>query len=159
MGIFTTLLISLGVGAGLKKAHDWINTPPKEEPHGFYIGGRYISKEELDAVEKRKKEERKATPVVFKEPLTKEVFEEIAIKTAKPIKRLTVTIEDQFVHGYVNTISGLNSWEFCVDYNDFENITGKYWMVFLGNSDSRIPDCYAEKLKVAIQTLLKSDTI
>ena len=54
----------------------------------------------LGIVDSNEEVERKNTPCRFTSELTRDDFREIAITVAKPIKRLRVTVEDEFVIGY-----------------------------------------------------------
>ena len=104
----------------------------------------------LGIVDSNEEVKRKNTPCIFTSTLTKEDFSEIAINVAKPIKRLTVSAHDEFVEGTVRTTSGINTWTFTLDFNDYGKVTGNYWVRYCENSDSQIPKSYAEQLKKAI---------
>lgn len=110
----------------------------------------------LGIVDSNEEVERKNTPCRFTDELTREDFREIAIRVAKPIKRLKVTVENEFVIGEVKTTSGINTWNFKLDYNDYGKITGRYWFRYFGNTDSQIPDSYAKQLKIAIEEHLRT---
>ena len=109
----------------------------------------------LGIVDSNEEVERKNTPCRFTSELTRDDFKEIAISVAKPIKRLKVTVENEFIIGEVRTTSGINTWEFKLDFNDYGKITGKYWFRNRGNTDSQIPDSYAKQLKNSIEAHLK----
>ena len=100
---------------------------------------------------------RKNTPFKFQENFTFEDFKKVAIKIAKPIKRLYVFVENQYIIGEVKTVSGINSWKFKLDFNDNGTITGKYWFSYCDNIDSGIPNLYAEKLSLTIINLLEKN--
>lgn len=53
--------------------------------------------------------------------------------------------------GKVLTASGINTWEFRLDFNDYGKVTGEYWIIYNENRDSQIPDSYAKKLSNAIK--------
>lgn len=107
--------------------------------------------------ERRKEEERRrSTPFCFPKNMTETEFNGVAIKTAKPIKRLAVSTDAQFVRGTVRTVSGINTWNFTIDFNDFGTLTGRYWMRKVENEDSDIPSIYAEQLKEAIVVYLNN---
>lgn len=105
----------------------------------------------LGIVDSNEEIERKNTPCRFTTELTQADFEEIAINVAKPIKRLKVSVENEFVIGEVRTTSGINTWDFRLDFNDYGRVTGRYWVSYRGNTDSQIPDSYAMQLKGAIE--------
>lgn len=102
-------------------------------------------------VDSNEEVERKNTPCRFDEQLSFEDFQSLAIEVAKPIKRLFVTIDRHFVCGEVRTVSGVNSWTFKLDFNDFGKVTGNYWFAYQENTDSTIPSSYAKQLSAAIE--------
>lgn len=108
----------------------------------------------LGIVDSNQEVERKNTPCNFTEKLSQQDFENIAIKIAKPIKRLAVTVNNELVIGKVRTSSGINTWEFMLDFNDYGKITGEYWIRYNENHDSQIPSSYAEQLKSALKDYL-----
>ena len=116
-----------------------------------------VEADRIKAEEARQREiKRKNTLCVFSEMLTKSEFEQIVVDVAKPIKRLTVKTDNQFVTGIVRTQSGIDTWEFCLDFNDFGIVTGRYWWVNKGNTDSKIPESYAKQLQYAIVSYIDS---
>ena len=110
----------------------------------------------LGIVDSNEKVQRKNTPCVFDSDFTEEDFRNIAVSVAKPIKRLWVSVDRQFVHGEVKTQSGINTWEFKIDFNDYGRVTGRYWMRYSENTDSQIPHRYAEQLSEAVKAYLRS---
>ena len=104
----------------------------------------------LGIVDSNEEIQRRNTPCIFTSTLTKHDFSEIAINVAKPIKRLTVSVHNEFVEGTVRTASGINTWTFKLDFNDYGEVTGRYWVRNCENFDSKIPTSYAEQLKKAI---------
>ena len=102
--------------------------------------------------------ERRKLPCQFTSELTQEMFTNLAIHTARPIKRLSVTTKEALVICEVRSNSGITTWSFCLDFNDYGKITGKYRIRYNHNSDSIIPQSYAEQLKAAIIELNKSTT-
>ena len=86
---------------------------------------------------------RKNTPFIFPYNLTEAEFKQIATSVAKPIKRLVkVTVKNQFVRGTVRTQSGINTWEFTIDFNDYGTLTGEYWIRHNENIEA-IKICYS----------------
>ena len=110
----------------------------------------------LGIVDSNEEVERKNTPCRFTSELTRDDFREIATTVAKPIKRLRVTVANEFVIGEVRTTSGINTWEFKLDFNDYGKITGRYWFGYRENTDSQIPDSYAKQLKSAIEAHIRT---
>ncbi len=115
---------------------------------------RFIEKEKLERqrlIEKEQLEnKRKNTECLFNEPLTKSVFENLVFRISRYYKRLSVNIADTTVCGIVRSVSGASFWEFSADFNDFGNITGKYYSLTSNNNDSNIPYLFCEELKQAI---------
>ena len=110
----------------------------------------------LGIVDSNEEFERKNTFCRFSPELTQSDFKELAISVAKPIKRLKVSVENEFVIGEVRTSSGINTWTFKLDFNDYGRISGRYWFRFRDNVDSQIPDSYAKQLKSAIEEHLRT---
>ena len=104
----------------------------------------------LGIVDSNAEFERKNTYCHFSDSLTRDDFNSLAINVAKPIKRLTVSTHNEFVIGQVRTTSGINTWTFKLDFNDYGRITGNYWFRDHGNYDSQIPQSYANQLRNAI---------
>jgi hypothetical protein len=111
----------------------------------------------LGIVDSNEEVARKNTPFVFPYNISESDFSNIAISVAKPIKRLCVSVDNQFVRGTVRTSSGINTWEFTIDFNDYGTLTGNYWMRYVENSDSQIPYNYAKQLSSAIVDYLHSN--
>ena len=49
--------------------------------------------------------------------------------------------------GTVKTNSGINDWNFKLDFNDYGKISGQYWISFDNNKESDIPRVYGDRLK------------
>ena len=111
----------------------------------------------LGIVDSNEEVTRKNTPFHFPDNMTESEFSNIAIRIAKPIKRLTVSVDDQFVRGTVRTTSGINTWNFTIDFNDYGTLTGNYWMHHVENTDSQIPYNYAKQLSSAIVEYLNGN--
>lgn len=63
---------------------------------------------------------------------------------------MEVKLEGPIISGTVSTVSEIDSWDFKVDFNDFGDITGKYWWVCHGNYDSSIPEAFVQKMSKLI---------
>lgn len=96
---------------------------------------------------------RKNSVVDYSEGISEEEFEIIAISAAKPIKRLWVTVDSPIVYGTVQSESGISTWKFTLDFNDYGHITGNYWKN-TENEDSSIPDKLGEEIKRVIRLRL-----
>lgn len=107
---------------------------------------------------KRKKveEKRRKTPFSYPDIMPEAKFRDIVIRIAKPINRLKVSVKDQFVYCTVRTVSGINTWSFIIDFNDYGTITGRYWIRDVENNNSTVPNGYAKQLSMAIIDALKA---
>lgn len=107
-----------------------------------------LGKEEREAREREEK--RKNTPCKFNDGLSQAEFNEIVKKSGKRIKRLTyLTSQGPIVYGRVESQSGLSEWSFKIDFNDYGHVTGEYWITS-DNDDSKIPECVADRIQMAI---------
>lgn len=105
-------------------------------------------KKKADAEEER----RRNTPCVFEPPVTEDVFSDIAISEGKRIKRLRVAVDGPVVAGTVTSVSGISTWCFTLDFNDYGHITGRYWLNS-ENYDSSIPSILAKRIQERIQAM------
>lgn len=90
---------------------------------------------------KQEKEEkhRKSICCNFFDGIPQGEFAYIAKKSAKQIKRITqIHVDGTIVYGTVRSQSGLSTWKFNLDFNDYGHITGRYW-TYSENKDSLIP--------------------
>ena len=101
----------------------------------------------------RREEERKNTPCYFNDGISYAEFVSIVERIAKPIKRLKISIEGPIVYGTVRSQSGISTWRFVLDFNDWGHITGVY-RSSKENTDSDIPDRVGEQIKKEIKMLL-----
>lgn len=108
----------------------------------------------LGIVDSNEEVKRKNTPFSFPAGMTEYYFREIAVTVSKRIKRLSVSVDRQYVYGTVRTQSGLNTWEFVLDFNDYGTLTGEYWIRRNENTDSQIPYRYAEQLSSELKIYL-----
>lgn len=115
------------------------------------------------ASEKQKEEKQKEDfrrrncYVYFSNGITENDFQTIAIKSISKIKKrkIGVSIDKAIVYGKVLSQTGLSSWNFSIDFNDYGLITGKYW-ILSENEDSSIPISIANNMKEMIEELLKN---
>lgn len=105
--------------------------------------------------ENQKEKERQNTPCCFTVPLTEEHFEQIAIDASKTIKKKHISIEvyGAKIYGTVESQSGLSTWDFTIDFNDYGKITGDYWL-WSENTDSKIPNHIAELISDTVIDIL-----
>lgn len=107
-------------------------------------------------IEQRELEKKRIqTPCEFTKEFTQENFTDLAVLVAAPMTRLSIVVNCYLVKGTVRTVSGINTWSFILDFNDFGKITGNYWIKANENLESSIPNKYANMLKDAIENRLK----
>lgn len=121
-----------------------------------------IEREREEAIreaEKEKEEKRRNTPCYFDGAISMNLFDEIVTTNRKRIKRLThLKAEGPIVYGTVQSQSGISDWNFKIDFNDFGDITGKYWLSS-ENDDSSIPETVAERISTAIKESIASGPV
>lgn len=116
-------------------------------------------RERRNQVIKRKRQreiERINTICSFQEGITKLEFETMARRVSKRIKRLQIDVDAPIIYCKVESQSGISTWKFTVDFNDFGHITGSWWITRRDNHDSSIPNRYADLMKEAIEDKLKT---
>lgn len=99
-------------------------------------------------------ERRKNTVCKFDdEKLSRKDFENIVIQNSKHIKRISsINVNGPIINGTVRSQSGISSWDFTIDFNDYGEITGQYW-IFSDNEDSEIPKAIANMVKEHIEQM------
>ena len=115
---------------------------------GMFLWLKHEIEEDAEKQRKAMEEEarRKKTPCYFLDGFTKMEFAEMVARAAKPMKkRLSVSADDLVIHGYVNSMSGISTWKFTLDFNDYGKFTGKYWLD-TENDDSAIPERLANNI-------------
>lgn len=106
----------------------------------------------LKAVQNSNEEKRRKNCVVnFDDGISEEEFRNIAYKALKRIKKkkIEISFDGAIIYGRVLSQSGLSTWNFSIDFNDYGHITGRCW-VYSGNRDSNIPDSYANYMRELI---------
>jgi hypothetical protein len=110
----------------------------------------------LAIVSKANKEEqaRKSCVCEFDGAVTEDTFQTIVRSAAKPIRRLKVLeIDGPVVKCSVRSSSGISTWEFTLDFNDYGEITGKCW-VKSENNESTIPTVLRDRIQEELESLL-----
>lgn len=109
---------------------------------------------------KRAEEEakRKATHFDFTNKLQKAKYEEIIFKTAAKFKRISIEeINYQFVTCRVSSSSGASCWYFKIDFNDYGELSGRYWWVYSQNNDATIDKTFADTLSDNIHNFVHNN--
>lgn len=114
----------------------------------------HVVKNKVDDVKQEK--ERKETPFHYPENLSEADFEALALETAQSFKGLAVVVKNQFVYVTVPSPSGITTWNFKADFNDFGTITGKHWITS-ENFNSAVPKNYSDKLEKNILAFLNKE--
>lgn len=98
------------------------------------------------------------TPCNFDGIVTKDQFKSIAFQAIKKIKnrKIHIDVNAPFVYGTTESQSGLSEWSFTIDFNDYGEITGRYWLTS-ENDDSIIPKRIADIIKEEINVLVQSN--
>lgn len=103
---------------------------------------------------KRRKEEeirRKSIHCYFDGEISKEEFNAMVKRGGKKIRRITsLYANGPIVHGTVQSQSGISDWSFRIDFNDYGELTGKYWLSS-DNDDSDIPKIVADRIAQQIR--------
>ena len=107
----------------------------------------------------RVRKKRRECPCLFCEGFTHDEFVNVANNNAKKIKRITnVSVHNSIIYCTVKSKTGLSSWEFSVDFNNWGHITGTYWILW-NNHDSDIAEIYGNYVSREIQSILSSRSI
>ena len=110
------------------------------------------NKEEQAKIEENKR--RMNTLCSFDGPISYDEFQSVVHSAAKTIRRLKVMeIDGPIVRCSVRSSSGLSTWEFTLDFNDYGDITGKCW-TSSDNEESTIPSVFAERIQEELSSYL-----
>ena len=110
------------------------------------------NKEEQARIEENNR--RKNTPCLFDGPISEEEFQAVVRSAAKSIRRLKVLeIDGPVVRCSVRSASGISTWEFSLDFNDYGNITGECWME-TDNEESTIPSVLKERIQDELEAFV-----
>ena len=95
-------------------------------------------------------------PCDFTEGISQEDLREFASQAVGSIKgkKIEISTKEAVVRGLVQSNTGLSTWMFRIDYNDYGHITGKYWLRS-ENDDSPVPRVIAEKIRDSIGLKLR----
>ena len=105
--------------------------------HKIKESNEITRQEEERKIQKEKK--RKSCVYCFDEGLSKEEFNKIVFSCTKKIKRIeNVEIDGLALYATVSSVSGISSWDFTLDFNDYGKLTGKCYSKS-ENYDSDIP--------------------
>ncbi|MCD8383365.1 MAG: hypothetical protein LUC39_00150 [Clostridiales bacterium] len=98
-------------------------------------------------------QKRRATPCPFRDGIAYSDFYRFAHSVSNQFKRINRTdIDGPVVSCIVKSQTGISSWIFTVDFNNWGHVDGTYWL-WQENSDSSIPKHYANELSAKINAL------
>ena len=91
----------------------------------------------------------------FEEGISQEMLLNYAREAVRAIKgrEIEVSVKGPVIIGAVTSLTGLSTWLFKIDFNDYGHITGAYWLNS-ENDDSRIPNVVADYVQDNIQKQL-----
>ena len=115
------------------------------------VAGGAIGKKIYD--NHKEEQRRKNTPFFFNRLVSESDFNNIVYKVAKRIKRVSVSINGPIVYGTVKSQSGISTWKFTLDFNDYGELTGTCWL-WKENSDSNIPEIIRDEIQEELSDLL-----
>lgn len=111
---------------------------------GVVLAGVLAKSAYQDAKETQR---RKNSPLRFDLGVTQSQFAEMVHDVARRTTRVeNVAITGLVVTLFVRSSSGLSTWTAEVDFNDYGQLTGTYW-VQSENSDSLIPAHFADEMR------------
>lgn len=97
---------------------------------------------------------RKSICCGFNDGISQNEFNDMVCRSIENIKRLCEThIDGAILYGTVLSQSGISTWRFSIDFNDYGHITGRYW-ISTDNNDSDIPLAIANRIKTYIEQKL-----
>lgn len=90
----------------------------------------------------------------FDDILTEEQFQDMALEVSMVFPRIkAMSFTGAAIHATVESISGLSTWGFFADFNDYGMVTGSYWLDS-ENEESDIPYLFADALAEKIMAVL-----
>ncbi len=118
----------------------------------FAMFGALIHNGQKTAQKDWEEQERRANAWCgFNDDISENDFYEMAKNAKKGIKQLKqLSIDGPIVYGVVRSHSGLSTWDFKIDFNDYGHLTGAYWLSS-DNDDSDIPEHVADRIRSSIR--------
>lgn len=119
----------------------------------LHLVGKSIKSRKAEHEEERA---RTRFPCEFSDELPEALFYQIVQQEAKKIKRIkNVNQNGSDVYCDVISQSGITTWSFSLDFNDYGHLTGNFWYSS-DNDDSDIPLILGRRIKSAIEIFLES---
>lgn len=102
---------------------------------------------------------RRNSPLDFSESCSQEEFNQLVTDVAERTPRVkNVVVSGMTAVLHVKSNSGLSTWKAEVDFNDYGTLTGKYWLDS-ENSDSIVPEYFAEAVKAKLRQALEGNSV
>lgn len=118
------------------------------------VGGVIAFAANEDKKAREERERRRGMVYEFTDGFSEEEFEEAVRMSAKTIKRIeSIEVKWPDVYGWVRSNSGITSWTFHLDFNDYGKCTGKCW-IDSENNDSQIPDTLRIRIINALDDII-----
>lgn len=102
-------------------------------------------------LEREREIDRRNSFYAFNEGISEEEFRLMAFRVANRIRRLNIIVDGPRIKGFVESQSGISTWEFIIDFNDYGHITGNWWITYRENIDSNIPNRFADLMENEIK--------
>ena len=172
MGIFGAILKGVGIGVGVSFAGDLISNycdkKAKEKAEAARAEQERRRQEALEEEERkrreflaeqerqrkiREEERRRNTTCYFTGKVSQNDFCNIVSKIGKRMRRrLHIdNVNGTAIAATFYSQSGLSRWSFEVDFNDYGDVTGKYWWLSKCYCESNIPENFAEQIQEEIE--------
>lgn len=144
--LLALILLSIAI-VNIRKKDDEIGDISENERKGKKE--QRILQRENKATEKEI-QKRRCTPICKPSKCQLSDFERIVIDQVKRVKRVSnVTIVGTDVTCTVRSNTGLTDWKFTIDFNDYGNLIGGYW-IESENQESLIPEVVAKRVQSAL---------
>ena len=130
---------------------------------GLIIGGMAIKRimsvsaekqrrQEAEYQEKKEEERRRRFICHFCDGISWEDFRMLVLKVAKRFRKKLIycDVQGTYVYCTVRSQSGISTWNFTVDFNDYGHLTGNYYWIACENLDSQLPDAFADAISAEI---------
>lgn len=113
---------------------------------GLVAAGVKVAKHNI-----KEENRRKNTVCNFDSGISREEFCVMVKRGGEGIRRITnLYAEGAIAYGTIRSQSGISDWCFRIDFNDYGQLTGRYWIT-TDNDDSDIPSVVAERIAKQIQ--------
>ncbi len=110
-----------------------------------------LRKMKIEAKKAQEEKRKSLSKTVFDGNISQDEFNSFVQFIASKYDRIeSVDIKTSVITVTVRSISGISDWCFAVDFNDYGQLTGKYYILYSENTDSGIPEAFANRVRRAI---------